>query len=266
MPKALITGASTGIGAVYADRLARRGHDLVLVARDRARLEALAAKLRAETGVAVTVIPADLNAHDDLVRVAALLRDDATIGVFVNNAGMATPGPTTAADPDKVEAMLLLNVVAATRLASAAGAAFAARKAGTIINLASIVALAVHAISPGYSGSKAYMLNFSLMLERELAPAGVRVQTVLPGATRTEIWGRGGIDVATLPSEILMDVDDMVDASLAGLDQGETVTIPALADPSLFGALEAAREALRPHLSRSAPAPRYGVTRATVPA
>jgi short-subunit dehydrogenase len=254
---ALITGASTGIGAVYADRLARRGHDLVLVARDQTRLEALAARLRAETGVAVDVLPADLTSSADLARVEQRFAGDPAISVLVNNAGVGGFGPMAGANVDKVEALISLNVTAVTRLAVAAATAFAARKHGTIINLASVVALAPERFPGAYSASKAFVLTLTQGLHQELSPAGVRVQAVLPGATRTEIWGRAGIDIAVLDPVMVMEVDEMVDAALAALDQGELVTIPSLPDPADWAALEAARAKLGPNLSHNHAAARY---------
>ena len=254
---ALITGASSGIGAVYADRLARRGYDLVLVARDQQRLAALATRLADAHGVSVEVLPADLNNKADLLRIEQRLRTDTAITFFLNNAGMAVPGPLLTADINKVDAQLQLNVVAPTRLAAAVATNFAVRKTGTVVNIASVVAYKPGGVSGSYSASKAYFLNFTEAMQEEFGPLGVRIQAVLPGATRTEIWERGGLAIDNLPASILMDVGDMVDASLAGLDQGEQITIPALASLADWQAMQAAREALGPQLSTNQPAPRY---------
>jgi uncharacterized protein len=246
----LITGASTGIGATYADRFARRGANLVLVARDRSRLQALAARLAAETGVTVEVLPADLNHPADLDRVERRLRTDPAITTLVNNAGMAGGGPVAQADPSHLEAVVRLNVLATTRLAAAAAAGFAARGRGTIINLGSVTALI----------AEPFVLAFSQSLRAELAPKGVRVQVVLPGVTRTEIWERAGHDLSKLPPEMVMGVDDLVDAALSGYDLGEAVTIPSLPDAADWERYEAARHALAPNLSRDRPATRYRAT------
>ena len=254
---ALITGASSGIGATYAERLARRGHDLLLVARDRARLDALAARLRADTGVAVEVLPADLTQRSELAAVERRLREDARITMLVNNAGIAVAGSLVGADPDRLEAMIQLNVVAPTRLAAAVAQRFAAAGGGTLINVASVLALAPELFNGSYSGTKAYVLNLSQALQHELAPRGVRVQAVLPGATRTELWERAGVELAQLPPSMVMDVNEMVEAALAGLDHGETVTIPSLPDHGDWEAYSAARLALAPNLSRDHAAPRY---------
>ena len=254
---ALIAGASTGIGAVYADRLARRGHDLVLVARDGERLKALARRLRAETGRGVEVLAADLAQDAALHAIEGRLREDRRVAMLVNNAGMAVAAPLLAADPDRLEAMVRLNVVAAMRLAVAAAAGFAARGRGTIVNIASVLALAPERFNGAYSGTKAFVLNLSQALGAELAGRGVRVQAVLPGATRTELWGRAGTDIASLPPEMLMEAGEMVDAALAGLDLGEPVTIPSLPDTADWEAFQAARFALGPNLSRDRAAARY---------
>lgn len=259
---ALITGASSGIGAIYADRLARRGHDLILVARNRERLDALATRLTDDTGRSVEVIVADLNNKADLARVEHVLRTDATITVLVNNAGVAMSGDLASADPDRLESMIQLNVLAPSLLALAAIPGFVVRGSGTLINISSVLALAPEMFNGSYSGTKAYLLNLSLRLQQEVASKGVRVQVVLPGATRTAIWGKAGTDIATLPPSMLMDVDEMVDAALVGLDRGESVTIPSLPDIADWEAYEAARKNMIPKLSLSSPAARYGVTAA----
>jgi short-subunit dehydrogenase len=251
---ALITGASSGIGAVYADRLARRGHDLILVARDSARLEAVAQTLREQTGVRVETVIADLGQRADLAAVETQLRGDERIGMLVNNAGVAVNGTMIAADPDRLEAMLQLNSIVPTRLALAAAEGFIAQQSGTIINIASVTALLPERFNGVYSGSKAYLINFSQALQEELRPHGVRVQAVLPGATRTAIWGAA---VDHLPREMLMEVDEMVDAALAGLDQGELISIPSLPDMADWQAYTAARLHMAPRLSLNQAAPRY---------
>lgn len=254
---AVVTGASSGIGAVYADRLARRGYDLVLVARDAARLTLLADRLARETGVHTEVLQADLTNPADRAPVEQRLQSDASITLLLDNAGMAVSGTFLESDINAVERMIALNVVAPTRLAAAVAKGFAARKAGTLINIASVLALVPEMFSGTYSGTKAYVLNLSKSLQAELGRHGVRVQAVLPGATRTEIWDRAGTPIAHLPQEMLMDVDTMVDAALAGLDQGEEVTIPSLEAVHEWTALEDARRALGPFLSLRDPARRY---------
>ena len=256
---ALITGASSGIGAIYADRLARRGHDLILVARNQSKLQSLAARLSDETGRAVEIIAADLGDSADLARVEAVLRSDASITMLINNAGVGTHSSLLESDVDRMEAMVRLNVTAPMRLTYAIAPAFVARERGAIINIASIVAIAPETLNGVYGGSKAFVQAFSQSLHKELADKGIRIQSVLPGATATDFWAIGGLPVENLPTEIVMRAEDMVDAALVGFDRGETSTIPALADIALWDAFEAARAALAPQLSASAPAARFGL-------
>lgn len=254
---ALITGASSGIGAVYADRLARRGYDLILVARNRERLNALARRLSDETGRSVEVLVADLGDKADLARVEDLLRTDASITLLVNNAGIGATAPLLEANIDELDKLLTLNVNALTRLTYAAVPGFVARGGGTLINIASVVAISPELLNGVYGGSKAFVLAFSQSLQHELTDKGVRVHVVLPGATATDFWDVAGTPVQHLPSAIVMKVEDMVDAALAGFDQGEFATIPSLPDAADLDAYEAARQRLLPNLSLSAPAARY---------
>ncbi|MGH6777371.1 MAG: SDR family NAD(P)-dependent oxidoreductase [Bradyrhizobium sp.] len=254
---ALITGASAGIGSVYADRLARRGHDLILVARDETRLDALAARLRAETDRSVETLAADLTARSDLLRVEQRLRQDPSIGMLVNNAGVAVAGPMHGSDVDRLEAMVAINVTAALRLAHAAVDSFVARGRGTLINVSSVLALAPERFNAVYGGTKSFMLALSLALQTELANTGIRVQAVLPGATLTELWRKAGVDVGAMPADRLMGADEMVDAALAGLDIGEAVTIPSLPDMTEWSQFNDARLAMGPNLSLAHAAKRY---------
>jgi short-subunit dehydrogenase len=256
---ALITGASSGIGAVYADRLARRGYDLILVARNRGKLDQLATRLTNETQRSVEVLPADLNDKGDLARVEATLKNDASITFLVNNAGIGTFAPLLNSDVNKMDEMISLNVNALTRLTYAAVPGFVARGTGTIINISSIVAISPETLNGVYGGSKAYVLAFSHSLQHELASKGIRVQAVLPGATATDFWDAGGMPVHNLPSELVMTTENLVDAALSGLDQGELVTIPALPDKAEWDRFEAARRDMSTRLSRTNPAARYGI-------
>lgn len=258
---ALVTGASTGIGAVYADRLARRGYDLSLVARNQERLKTLAARLMNETGRSVSVLAADLGNKTDLARIETILRDDRSITMLVNNAGTASVAPLLKADVDRMEDMIALNVVALTRLTYAAAPAFVARGAGTIINIASVVGISPETLNGVYGATKAFVLAFSHSLQHELADKGIRIQAVLPGATATDLWEIAGLPHQNLPAGIVMSVEDMVDAALAGLDMGELVTIPPLQDGDEWTRFEAARRALSKKLGNSVPAPRYRVGR-----
>src|SRR6266478_2887406 len=254
---ALVTGASGGIGGVYADLLAKRGYDLILVARNEAKLTALSTRLTGETGRSITVLPADLGNKADLARVEATLRDDPRITMLVNNAGTASVAPLLDADIEKMAGMIDLNITALTRLTYAAAPAFVARGGGTIINIASVVGIAPEALNGVYGASKAYVIALSHSLQHELADKGLRIQAVLPAATATEIWESAGRPWQDLPPSIVMTPEDMVDAALAGLDQGELITLPSLQDGEEWTRFEAARRAISKQFGNSQPAPRF---------
>lgn len=237
-----LMGASAGTGGIYADRLAKRGLNLILVARNHERLDALARRITDDTGRYVEVVAADLGHKADLARVEAMLRTDASITLLVNNAGIGAPVPTWQADVDLMEQMIDVNVTALTRLSYAAAPAFVERGAGTIINIASVVALAPEFPLNGvYGASKAFVIALTASLRAELSDKGVGVQVVLPGATATEFWETSGVPLSGVPAEITMRADDMVDAALAGLDLGEAVTVPSLPNFSDWADYEAAR-------------------------
>jgi short-subunit dehydrogenase len=254
---ALVTGASSGIGATYADRLAACGYDLVLVARNRARLDDLAKRLKDKTGRVIDVIAADLNDDADLGRIEALLRNDGRVTLLLNSAGLSAAGPLLASSVDQMDEMIALNVRALMRLTYAAVPGFVARGAGTIINIASVLGIAPEILNGVYGATKAFVLAFSRSLHNELAGTGVRVQAVVPGATATDLWDKIGMPVSQLPSGMVMPVDDLVDAALVGLAQGELFTIPSLPDVADWQAYESARQKLIPNLSLSVPAARY---------
>jgi uncharacterized protein len=256
---ALITGASSGIGAVYADRLAKRGYDLILVARNQQRLAAQARRLARDTGRTVETVAADLTSEADLQRVEDILRTHAGISLLVNNAGVGATAPLLASDVHKMDDMIRLNVTALTRLTYAVVPGFVERGSGTIINIASMAAISPEALNGVYGGTKAFVLAFTQSLVHELADKGIRVQAVLPGATATEFWDIAGKPVHQLPQQIVMSAEDMVDAALAGLDLGESVTIPALPNAAEWESYEAARRAMAGKLSSTIPAPRYNV-------
>ncbi|WP_044874400.1 SDR family oxidoreductase [Pseudomonas sp. LFM046] len=254
---ALITGASSGIGAIYADRLARRGYDLILVARNRQRLNELATRITRDTQRAVEVIEADLGDHEALARVEAKLKEDASITLLVNNAGVGTHTPLLDSDVQEMARMIDLNVTALTRLTYAAAPGFVARGAGAIINISSIVSIAPEILNGVYGGSKAFVTAFSLSLHHELASKGIRVQAVLPGATATDFWATGGLPLEHLDPGIVMSADDLVDAALIDFDRGELISLPALQDFEQWKTFEAQRRALSSQLSTNQPAPRY---------
>ena len=256
---ALITGASSGIGAVYADRLAKRGYDLILVARSGDRLADLARRITNASGRSVETLAADLTVSEDLASVEAVLKTDQSITLLVNNAGIAATTPLLQSNVDEMARMIALNVTAPTRLAYAAAPAFVARGSGSVINIASIVAINPKLLNGVYAASKAFVLALSESLKHELADKGLRIQAVLPGATATDLWDKAGTPVHHLPQEIVMSAEDMVDAALAGFDQGEFATIPSLPDKADWDAFEKARDALAPNLSLAKPAARYRV-------
>lgn len=256
---AVVTGASSGIGAVYADRLARRGHDLILVARRADRLTTLADRLRRDHKVAVRIEVADLADAADLDRVAALLASDPAISILVNNAGVATLKPLALSTPAEAASMLALNIAALTRLTQAVLPGLIARDRGLIINIASVLGLHALPVSGVYSGTKAYVIHFSQALQQELAGTAVKLHLVLPAATRTEIWdGAAGV-LESLPDGAVMTTDHLVDAALAGLDAGEAVSLPPLEDATLWQGYETARTTLFAATATGTPASRYGV-------
>lgn len=254
-PAALITGASSGIGATYADRLARRGYDLVLVARDKARMEDLAGRLRAETGATIDILRADLTVPADLHAVEARLRDDARITLLVNNAGAGDFTGFSNPDLDAVEKLIALNITAVVRLAGAVVPRLLANGGGSIINVGSVLGFAPEALPGVYSSTKAFVQVFSQSLQIELGPRGIYVQALLPAATRTEIWERGGRSIDSVPSA--MDVGELVDAALIGFDRKELITLPSLPDQGQWDAFNAARLAMIPNMRQKHAAQRY---------
>jgi short-subunit dehydrogenase len=256
---AVVTGASSGIGAVYADRLAARGYDLVLVARRADRLEALSAKVSKAHGVKVEALVADLTNDADLARVEKVLATDPAVRVLINNAGLARLRPVAQSSAADTQTQIALNIIALTRLTQAAVPAFVSRNQGVIVNIASVLAIHSLPVSSVYSGTKAFVLQYSRGLQQELAETGVKVQLVLPASTATEIWDESGIPLSALQKEAVMTTENLVDAALAGFDQGEAVTWPSVADASLWDTYDAARAALFAATQTGRPAPRYKI-------
>lgn len=256
---ALITGASSGIGAVYADRLARRGYDLILVARNMERLNAVAQRIRTATGRTVQLVQADLAKADESKNVEALFAKGG-IDVLINNAGFGAVSPLVDSDIATMTDMIDINVTALTRLTYAAVPAFIQQGSGAIINIASIVAVSPEILNGVYGGTKAFVLAFTQSLHHELQAKGIRVQAVLPGATATDFWDTAGLPHSDLPSGIVMRTDDMVDAALAGFDAGELITIPSLQDGSEWDKYESLRKRLSQQFGHAVPGPRYRLT------
>jgi short-subunit dehydrogenase len=257
---ALITGASTGIGSVYAQRLAQRGYNLILVARNEKLLSSLANEITTKTGRQAEALAADLTVRADLKRVEKRLRSDSNVTALVNNAGFGGVAKLIDSDVDEMDNMIQLNVTALTRLTSAALPGFLKRSNGLIINISSIVALSPELLNGVYGGTKSFVVSLTQSLHNEVKDKGIRVQVVLPGATATAFWDRAKFPVHNFPGELVMTAEEMVDASLAGLDQGELITIPALPNISDWEKFEEARKALGPNLTRQHSATRYGIS------
>src|SRR5580700_9810481 len=260
-PLALVTGASSGIGAVYAERLARDGYDLILVARRRDRLEALAARLRDEAGAEAEPLAADLADAEALSQVEAQVAGDERLALLVNNAGFGGYRPFVEVEPRVVDELIAVHVRAVARLTRAALPGMVRRVKGAVINVASLLALS-GALPPNplpyravYAGAKAFILAFTEALSGELGESGVHVQACLPGLVDTEYHAVTGRDPAKMPP--MMKAADVVAASLAALKRGEVVCIPGLDDPTLIGNLAELRGTILMKANRPALAQRY---------
>lgn len=254
---AVVTGASAGIGAVYADRLAARGYNLLLIARRRDRLEEVASRIAASHGRKAEILVADLAEEADIARVERDLAGREDIELLVNNAGIARFAPIAKAPASDSVAQIALNIGALTRLTHAVLPGFVARNRGTIINIASILSLHTLPYSAVYSGTKAYVLAFSRGLQSELEGTAVKVQSVHPPATATDIWELAGVSLENFDPEKVMTTENLVDAALAGLDRDEAITWPSVADEALWAAFDDARTAIVTASQTRKPAPRY---------
>jgi short-subunit dehydrogenase len=254
-PMALVTGASAGIGRVFAQRLAHDGYDLVVVARRRELLEELAEDLNKRYGAQVEVLTADLSNRDDVRAVERRIAQGPFVELLVNNAGFGGGGPLARADIDRVERMLLVNIVASTRLTHAALPRMIEQGRGAVINVssnASFIGLHGHA---GYGGTKAYLNIFTEALALELEGTGVRVQSVCPPNTVNERW-TWATERETSKYR-LMTTEDLVHGSLAGLELGEVICTPSIHDPQLLVEDRKARERLLAASQNGALAARY---------
>lgn len=262
-PSALITGASAGIGAAFAERLARDGYDLILVARRRERLEAMAARLQAQHGITVDILAADLGDPLDLRYVEAHIAAEPRLSILVNNAGFGNYMPFVDLDPDAAEEQIDVQIVAVTRLTRAALPGMLQRGRGVIINVSSRLAFSASAFGPfipkraTYAATKAYVNTFSQILASELEGTGVHVQALCPGVVRTEFHARQGLDPDRFPPAAVMTPEDVVTASLTGLQLGEVICIPSLEDASLIDQLHVAERALLPGAGAGSLASRY---------
>ena len=259
---AIVTGASSGIGKVYAERLASRGYDVILVARRQDRLTAIADDLTQRFSVKAEVLVADLSAESGVAAVAARLSSDASITLLVNNAGFSALKPLTETPDNTIRSMIALNITALTALSKAALTAFKGRNAGTLVNVGSGAGFSPYPDIPVYGATKAYVFLFTQSLQNEVKGTDVRVQLVLPGAVISEGWDVAGGDVGGLPESIVMTTEDCVDAALAGLDIGETVTAPSLHDAALLDDYVALSGKLLQSVFDAKPAERYRVGKA----
>jgi uncharacterized protein len=253
---ALITGASSGIGAVYAQRLAARGYDLVLVARRAERLADLAGQLQAAHGITARTIAADLSAEAGMASIEAVLRTE-QIDLLINNAGMGPAKSTADMTDAEAASTLALNVTALMRLTRAALPAMRARKSGAIVNVGSVLALHALPITTLYSATKAFVLTFSRGIQQEVKDDGILVQAMLPADTITEFYESSGSSITDFDPAIFMTVENLVDAALVGLDRGEEVTMPSVQDEALWTDYDATRLKLMYGTQNGSPAPRY---------
>lgn len=254
---AVVTGASGGVGALYAAGLAERGYDLLLVGRHKPALDALARTVTQKARVKAMTMAADLADAKDLARVEARLSSDPAITALINNAGAAGFGPLGKQSADAIHEMIAVNVTALTRLTHAVLPGFLARGAGSIVNLASALAFHPWPEFAVYNASKAYVVSFSQTLQSEVAGKGVLVQVVAPPATDTDFWNKAGLPVSNLPAGAVMKPRDLVDAALKGLDRGEAWVFPSLSDPAVWDNHQKTRQALVGGLMNGAPAARY---------
>lgn len=241
MGTAVVTGASSGLGEVFAERLARRGYNLKLVARRKDRLDALAEKLRSNYGVTVTNLVADLGAEKDLEYVVNDILADKSITLLINNAGTSTLAPVTATSVAKQKAMVDVNITALMLLSGAVLPQFVERNEGILINIASVLGFYTLPVSAVYSGTKGFVVQYTRGLQEELKGTNVQVQLVNPATTATEIWEVGGVPLSALEPSTIMTTEDCVDAVLAGLDKGELTTHPSINDQKLIDDYEDAR-------------------------
>ena len=257
---AVVTGASSGLGKIYADRLAKRGYDLLLVARRKDRLHILAQDLQKKYGIQASILVADLGLATDLNRVTNAIAGDERVTVLVNSAGTASFVPSVAMSLPDFEAQLNVNVRAVSHLSLAVLPEFVRKNAGTIINIGSVLSFSALPVGTSYSATKAHVMLFTIGLQQELAETKVRVQLVLPGNTATEIWDVAGIDSDAIDQATVMTAEDCVDAALAGLDQGESVTLPSVEDSKLWDEFDDIRNQMLAASHSSQPASRYGLS------
>jgi len=254
---AVVTGASSGLGEVFAERLARQGYDLKLVARRKDRLDALAEKLQSKYGIKVTSLVADLSSATDLEKIIHDLNTDVSITMLINNAGTMTLAPSTATSVEKQKAMIDVNITALTLLSNAVLSQFIERNKGILINIASVLGFYSLPVSSIYSGTKGFVVQYTRGLQDEVKGTNVQVQLVNPATTATEIWEVGGVPLSALDASTIMTSEDCVDAILSGLDKGELTTYPSVNDQKIIDSYEDARIKLFNASQTGQPAQRY---------
>lgn len=254
---AVITGASSGLGEVFAERLAKRGYDLKLVARRKDRLDLLAEKLESQYGIKVTNLVSDLSLDTDLEKVAEDLRNDKSITLLINNAGTSTLNSVTKTSVEKQKEMVNVNITALMLLSSAVLPQFVEKNEGVLINIASVLGFYSLPVSAIYSGTKGFVIQYTKGLQEQVKGTNVHIQLVNPATTATEIWDVSGVPLSALEQSTIMKTEDCVDAVLAGLDQGELVTYPSVNDQNLIDTYEDARIKLMQGSQTGQPAERY---------
>jgi len=254
---AVVTGATGGVGALYAAGLAERGYDLLLVGRQQPSLDAVAKSVKQTANVRVDTLVANLADAADLARLEARISSDPAITALINNAGAATFGPLAKLRAEAIDETIAVNITALTRLTRAVLPGLLARGAGAIVNIASVLAFHPWPEFGVYDASKAYVVSFSQALQGEVAGKGVLVQVVTPPAVDTGFWNSAGLPVGNLPAGAVMKPQHLVDAALKGLDRGESWVFPSLPEQAIWEDHQKTRQALVGGLMNGALAARY---------
>jgi short-subunit dehydrogenase len=255
---AVVTGALGGIGAPYAEGLAERGYDLVLVARQQKQVQELAHQIGRKTGRKVTAAAHDLSDLKDLAKLESSLEADQDVTLLANLAGAATFSPFSEIKTTDIDQTIAVNVTALTRLNHAVASRFARKGAGVIVNFASILAFHPWPELNVYNAAKSFVVAFSQALQAELAAKGVLVQVVSPSATATSFWDKAGFSYKNLPPGAVMSAEDVVRAALVGLDKREQWVMPSLADTATWDNFQKARADLVNGMMNGTLADRYG--------
>ena len=256
-PHALVTGASSGIGAAYARHLSAAGYDIVATARRADALETLKAEIEGSRAGGVETLAADLETEAGLAAVRGRIRDGARIDMLVNNAGFAARGTLGELDLADFDRMIRLNVTALSHLTDAAMARMRPEGRGTIINVSSGTMFMQLPGNSGYGASKNFVTGFTRTLQKEVEGTAIRVQLLVPGVIATDFHRVAGNDLSRFPPERVMSPDDLVVASLRALELGEAVCIPSVPEIADWDAYVAAERRLEANASHDRPAPRY---------